>query len=410
MDVFLAIILILVFLLMEAFFSGSEIGVVSADQIKLRHDAAKGSRGAQLALKMLKKPEWLLSTTLVGTNIAVVANTTITTALMIELFGTQSSWLAVVLVAPLIWVFGEIVPKSIFQQRANEITPRAIILLRLASYVFFPILVVFTLITRLLTWIFGQQIQNPFTLREEILTMLQMPATEGDIQPVEKTMIQRIFSFSETTAYEVMIPLIDVVAIEQGATCGEAVHLAKQKAHIRLPVYNERVDKVVGVLNAMELLDVDPHKSIKPFIREVRYVPSSKNINELLLDLRKDGDTVAVVVDEFGGAEGLVTMEDIMEEVVEEMEDEYDIGKKPVQWVRKISKKEYIVSARIEVDSLEEELGIQLPKGKYATLAGFLLEKAGEIPASGTTIKAKGINFTVERSTPQAIQEVRVRW
>lgn len=395
---------------MEAFFSGSEIGVVSADQIKLRHDAAKGSRGAQLALKMLKKPEWLLSTTLVGTNIAVVANTTITTALMIELFGPQSSWLAVVLVAPLIWVFGEIVPKSIFQQRANEITPRAIILLRLASYVFFPILVVFTLITRLLTWIFGQQIQNPFTLREEILTMLQMPATEGDIQPVEKTMIQRIFSFSETTAYEVMIPLIDVVAIEQGATCGEAVHLAKQKAHIRLPVYNERVDKVVGVLNAMELLDVDPHKSIKPFIREVRYVPSSKNINELLLDLRKDGDTVAVVVDEFGGAEGLVTMEDIMEEVVEEMEDEYDIGKKPVQWVRKISKKEYIVSARIEVDSLEEELGIQLPKGKYATLAGFLLEKAGEIPASGTTIKAKGINFTVERSTPQAIQEVRVRW
>ena len=410
MDVFLAIILILIFLLMEAFFSGSEIGVVSADQIKLRHDAAKGSRGAQLALKMLKKPEWLLSTTLVGTNIAVVANTTITTALMIELFGAQSSWLAVVLVAPLIWVFGEIVPKSIFQQRANEITPRAIILLRLASYVFFPILVVFTLITRLLTWIFGQQIQNPFTLREEILTMLQMPATEGDIQPVEKTMIQRIFSFSETTAYEVMIPLIDVVAIEQGATCGEAVHLAKQKAHIRLPVYNERVDKVVGVLNAMELLDVDPHKSIKPFIREVRYVPSSKNINELLLDLRKNGDTVAVVVDEFGGAEGLVTMEDIMEEVVEEMEDEYDIGKKPVQWVRKISKKEYIVSARIEVDSLEEELGIQLPKGKYATLAGFLLEKAGEIPASGMTIKAKGINFTIERSTPQAIQEVRVRW
>ncbi len=410
MDVFLTIILILVFLLMEAFFSGSEIGVVSADQIKLRHDAAKGSRGAQLALKMLKKPEWLLSTTLVGTNIAVVANTTITTALMITLFGEQSSWLAVVLVAPLIWVFGEIVPKSIFQQRANEITPRAIFPLRLASYVFFPILFVFTLITRLLTWIFGKQIQNPFTLREEILTMLQMPATEGDIQPVEKTMIQRIFSFSETTAYEVMIPLIDVVAIEQGATCGEAVHLAKQKAHIRLPVYNERVDKVVGVLNALELLDAAPHKPIKPFIREVRYVPSSKNINELLLDLRKDGDTVAVVVDEFGGAEGLVTMEDIMEEVVEEMEDEYDIGKKPVQWVRKISKKEYIVSARIEVDSLEEELGIQLPKGKYATLAGFLLEKAGEIPASGTTIKAKGINFTIERSTPQAIQEVRVRW
>ena len=129
-----------------------------------------------------------------------------------------------------------------------------------------------------------------------------------------------------------------------------------------------------------------------------------------LLDLRKDGDTVAVVVDEFGGAQGLVTIEDIMEEVVEEMEDEYDIGKKPVQWMRKVSKKEYIVSARIEIDSIEEELGIQLPKGKYVTLAGFLLEKSGEIPAPGTVIKRRGITFTIERSTPQAIQEVRMRW
>ena len=410
MDILLTLILILIFLLMEGFFSGSEIGVVSADQMKLRHDAAKGSRGAKLALEMLKKPEWLLSTTLVGTNIAVVSNTTIVTALMIELFGEQNSWLAIILVAPLIWIFGEIVPKSIFQQRANTITPRAIFLLRLFSYMFYPILTVFTLITRLLTWSSGQKTQNPFILREEILTTLQMPAAEGDIQPVEKDMIERIFSFSETTAYEVMIPLIDVAAIEQGVTCGEAIALAHAEAHIRLPVYAARVDKVVGVLNALELLDVEPHKPIKSFIRDVRFVPPSKDISELLLDLRKDGDTVAVVVDEFGGAAGLVTMEDIMEEVVEEMEDEYDGDEKPVQWVRKISKKDYIVSARIEIDSLEEELGIQLPKGKYATLAGFLLEKSGEIPAPGAVIKRKGITFTIERGTPQAIQEVRVRW
>ena len=410
MDLLLTIILIFIFLVIEGFFSGSEIGVVSADQIKLRHEAAKGSRGAKLALNMLKKPEWLLATTLIGTNIAVVSNTTIVTAFMIQLFGEEHSWFAIVFVAPLIWIFGEIVPKSIFQQRADIITPRLIFVLRLAFYVFFPILVVFTLITRLLTYSFGQQVQNPFTLREQILTMLQMPAAEGDIQPVEKNMIQRIFSFSETTAYEIMIPLIDIVAIEQGATCGEAIELAKTKAHIRLPVYTERVDKIVGVLNVLQFLDADAHQPIKPFIREVRFVPSSKNINELLLDLRKDGDTVAVVVDEFGGAAGLVTMEDIMEEVVEEMEDEYDSGEKRVQWVRKISKKDYIVSARIEIDNLEEELSIQLPKGKYATLAGFLLEKSGEIPAPGTVIKVKAINFTIERSTPQAIQEVRVRW
>ncbi len=410
MDVLFALLLMLACLLIEGFFSGSEIGVVSADQMKLRHDAATGSRGAKIALEMLKNPEWLLSTTLIGTNIAVVTNTTIATALVIELFGEKNSWVAVVLVAPLIWVFGEIVPKSIFQQRANTITPRAIFLLRFASYVFFPILVVFTLIMRLLTWSFGKQAQNPFTLREEILTMLQMPAAGGDIQPVEKTMLQHVFSLSETTAYEIMIPLIDVVAIEQDATCGEAIRLADEKAHVRLPVYAERVDKVVGVLNALELLAVDPRQPIKPFLREVRFVPGSKNISELLLDLRKDSDTVAVVVGEFGGAQGLVTIEDIMEEVVEEMEDEYDIGAKPVQWVRKISNKEYVVSARIEVDSLEEELGVRLPKGKFVTLAGFLLEKSGDIPPQGTVIRVAGITFTIERSTPQAIQEIRLRW
>jgi len=232
---------------------------------------------------------------------------------------------------------------------------------------------------------------------------------KGDIQPVEMTMIQRIFTFSETTAYEVMVPLIDVVAIEQGAACGQALDQAHKKAHVRLLVYNERVDKVVGVLNALELLDVDPQEPIQSFVHEVRFVPASKNISELLIDLRKDGDTVAVVVDEFGGAEGLVTIEDIMEEVVEEMQDEYDVKEKPSQWVRKISKKDYRVSARIEIDTFEEELGIRLPKGKYATLGGFLIEKAGEVPDPGTVVRNKGITFTIERSTPQAIQEVSVR-
>jgi CBS domain containing-hemolysin-like protein len=164
----------------------------------------------------------------------------------------------------------------------------------------------------------------------------------------------------------------------------------------------------VGVLNVLELFDADPKQSIASFMRPVRFVPESKNISELILDLSKDGDTVAIVVDEFGGAMGLVTIEDVMEEVVEEIEDEYDMGKKSVQWVRRISKKEFVVSARVETDYLEEELGIHLPEGKYATLAGFILENLGEIPTPGTVVKCRGASFTIERSTPQAIQQVRV--
>lgn len=179
MDIVLTILIMVLCLLLEGFFSGSEIGVISADQIKLRHKAAKGSKGAKLALKMLEKPEWLLSTTLVGTNIAVVTNTTMATALMIHLFGEYGSWLAVVLVAPLIWIFGEIVPKSVFQQRADSVTPIIIFVLRFFSLLFYPILFVFSFLTNLLTKLTGGESRNPFTLREEIVTMLQMPAASG---------------------------------------------------------------------------------------------------------------------------------------------------------------------------------------------------------------------------------------
>ncbi len=150
MEIGVTLLIMLVCLAGEAFFSGSEIGVVSADRMKLRHEAARGSRGAKIALRMLEKPELLLSTTLVGTNISVVANTTLATALMINLFGEQYAWLAIILVAPFIWIFGEIVAKSVFQQRADVLTPIIIYILRGASYLFWPILLVFSLLTRVL--------------------------------------------------------------------------------------------------------------------------------------------------------------------------------------------------------------------------------------------------------------------
>ncbi len=411
MDVPLTILVIVICLAAEAFFSGSEIGVVSADHMKLRHQAAKGSRGAKLALSMLENPEWLLSTTLVGTNISVVTNTTLVTALVIQLFGEQYSWLAIIIAAPLIWIFGEIVAKSIFQQRADAITPKAIFVLRAASYVFFPILVVFTALTRVLARLLGGvERRNPFTLREEIVTMMEMSAIEGDILPVEKTMIKRVFDFGETTADDAMVPLIDVVGIERRATSGEATRLAVEKSHKRLAVYDQRIDRIVGSLNVLDLLLEDADKPIEPFVRPTPYVPGSKSIEDLLLDFRKEGDNMAVVVDEFGGAEGIIMLEDILEEVVGELEDEYDHLDESTQWTRKLGERDYLVSARVELDTIKEQFDISLPKGDYETLAGFLLELVKDIPAPGTVVRHRHITFTVERASEQAILEVRMTW
>jgi putative hemolysin len=411
MEIFPTILLMISFLAMEAFFTGSEISVVSADRMKLRHDAAKGSRGSKLALEMLKQPEWLLSTTLVGTNIMVVANTTIATALVIEMMGEQYSWVAIVIVAPLIWVFGEIVPKSIFQQRADTITPWTIYPLRACSYLFYPILIIFTVLSRLLSRALGDgEGRNPFTLREEIVAMIEMKSIGTDIEPIEKTMIRRVFDFGETTAGDIMVPLIEVAGIDAGATCGEATRVASQTAHKRLTVYEGRVDKIVGTLNSLDLLLEDASQPITSFVRPPNYIPGSQGIGELLPTMRDQRNAMAVVQDEFGGAEGIVTLEDILEEVVGEIADEYDEGENPVEWLSKLGESDFLVNARIDLETIEEELGLFLPDGDYETLAGFLMEIAKEIPAPGAEIIFQGTTFTVKHASAQAIQEVRVTW
>jgi len=412
MEISTTIIIIFFSLLLEGFFSGSEMAVVSADQLKLRHLAAKGSKGAKLALKMLEKPEWLLSITLIGTNISVVTNTTMAAALMIHLFGDNGSWMAVVLIAPLIWVFGEIVPKSIFQQRADVITPYIIFILYYFSIIFYPILLVFSFLTRMLAKLTGGNNQNPFTLREEIVTMMQMPAvSSGDIQPVEQNMIRRMFDFSETTVTDIMLPLIEVSAVEKGISCGEAKQISVDTSHIRLPVYDQRVDKIIGVLHTLDLIDIAPETPISNFIQSAFYVPALKSIKDLMIELKTAGAVVAIVVDEFGGAEGIVALEDIMEEVVEDLEDEYDSHQDTQeQLIRCLGDNDYIINARIELDLLCEKLGIDLPEGKYTTLAGFILHKTHSIPKEGDEIKQDKLLLTIHRSSAQAVLEVRINW
>ena len=399
-------------LALEAFFSGSEIGVVSADRMKLRHAAAKGSSGARLALQMLDRPEWLLSTTLVGTNIAVVTNTTVATAVAVEMFGEAYGWVAILVAAPLVWIFGEIVAKAIFQQKADTLTPKVIFTLRAASWLFAPILVLFSGITKLLTRFIGAgpAEQSPFTLRREIVSMMEMPSTHGgDIQPLEKDMIRRVFDFSETTVRDIMTPLIEVSAVEQRWTAREVIRHSVTTSHKRLPVYAQRVDQIVGVINVLDLLHVPPDSPIGESIRAPYYVPGSKSIDSLLIEFRERAERLAIIVDEFGGAEGLIAIEDIIEEVVGDLRDEYDHNEPRTQWAHPQADGEWLVSARIELDRLVEEVGVGVPDGNYETLAGYLLEMARRIPRVGETLTYAGVSYTIEEATERAIIQVRVR-
>ncbi|MEO5377076.1 MAG: CNNM domain-containing protein [Magnetococcus sp. DMHC-6] len=224
MDVWLIPPMILLCLFVEAFYAGSEIAVVSADRLKLRHQAAKGSKGARLAMEMLRRPEHLLTTTLVGINVAIVTNSTLSTLFAIEVLGQEKAWVGIMISAPLIWVFGEIVPKSVFQQKSDVLTPRIIYVLKVSSYLFYPLIVVFTMFFEVITFLFGGKVKkNFFSLREEIDLLMQMQAHETDILPMEKSMIRRLFNFGETQARDIMVPLIELHTLDRNATCRQAL-------------------------------------------------------------------------------------------------------------------------------------------------------------------------------------------
>jgi CBS domain containing-hemolysin-like protein len=213
-----------------------------------------------------------------------------------------------------------------------------------------------------------------------------------------------------------MTPRSDIFFLPLSLGLPETLNELNRTRHTKVPIFKEHRDNIVGILYARDLLRVDLEKIAKEpqgfqqLLREPYFVPESKPASELFDTFRDRRMSIALAVDEYGGAEGLVTAEDIMEEVVEEMEDEYDEDEKSQQWVQKINESDYIVSARIEIENFEEELDIVIPKGKYETLAGYLLEVSREIPAVGATVEVDGIKYTIKKGTPQTIQEIRVHW
>ncbi len=409
MEIWLIPPLIVLCLLVEAFYAGSEIAVVSADRLKLRHMAAKGSKGAQLAMEMLRKPEHLLTTTLVGINVAIVTNSSLSALFAIEMLGAENAWIGINISAPLIWVFGEIVPKSIFQHKSDILTPRIIYILKISSYLFYPIIIIFTLFFKLITFFFkGDVHKNPLCLREEIDMVLQIKAHETDILPMEKNMIRRLFNFGETQARDIMMPLIELKTLESYSTCGQALRLSSEHAHLVLPVHAGRVDHVIGYINAMNLLGEPLQELIKPFIQPIRYIPGAQSLEDLLATFQRNGDRLAMVVDEFGGCEGMITLEDILERVVGDMRDEYDVGEQSTTWWHLLEPGKWQVNPRIRLVALRDELGINLPDGHYETLGGFLLDHFREIPKAGDHMTHEEFKFKITKAAQHAIREVEI--
>ncbi len=393
-------------LLMEGLFTGAEMVLVCADPHKLTEKARRGDRGAETALKLLSRPEWAISTTLTGTNFFVVLSTVIATSRLLPRFGGHAELVAVAAITPLVILLGEIVPKSFAQPRADALAGGAARFIWYAGFALYPLVAVVSFLARTLSRPFGGVPPvHGIVTREELRMILQVGKGRTDVEAHERVMVRRAFRFGERKVVDILRPLPQVVALPEEATCRDAALLASSSGYSRYPVYRERVDRFVGFLHILDTVGSPPEAPVRPLLRKALFLPELMPVDELMRKFREERTSFAAVVDEYGGVTGIVTAEDVVEEVVGEIEDEYDRGMK---YYRKIAEGVFVLPGKMEIRRFEEEFGASLPAGDYSTVGGMLISIAGRIPAAGEAFSVPGAEFTVERVSERAVKEIRV--
>jgi len=408
LELLLWMFVILICIFCEGFFSGTETAMVSVDRARIKALAEQGSKKHTLVEAVLHTPEKFFSTTLLGTNIFEVLSNTIATLLVINYLGEQYKYATILIMTPIVLILGEITPKTIYRYHAEEITPYLVYPLKVISILFYPFILVLTWLTTLFMMLFGvgRARLRPFATREDLENYLDMWNIDSSLRTAEKKIVERIFDFSETEVEDVMIPLVNVEALEIQDHIDKAISLAQKTGYSRIPVFSEEAYNIIGIVHAFDLLTAQQKTlTLKDIMRPAPYVPNTAPVDELLKHLRTEGNSIAIVVDEYGGTTGIVTIEDILEEVVGEIYDEYD---KEEHFFVKIGKNKYLVNARMEIDELNDHLKLQLPKDDYETVAGFLLKHMEKIPRIGESFEFANLKFIITEADKRSIKKVSI--
>jgi CBS domain containing-hemolysin-like protein len=404
-----ALILVGLFIAMEAFFSGCEIGLISMNRIKVQQKAADGITSAQQIEHLINNPDRLFAVTSLGTNLAVVSSTAIFTGYMVSNFGEMGDVFAFLLISPIILFAGEIVPKIIFQSRADSIMPVMVSPLSLFYKILSPVIDFFAYIQK--TIFKGVTENNKETgelvSRDHIFQIIKLDSQTSDLDLTEKKLIHSIFKFGGITADQCMVPLVHLNALPDTATMSDAIAMANETGLSRLPIYHQRMFNLIGIINTFDLLTVDDNDTpITELIRPAYYIPPNKKIDDLLNELQQRGLHMAIIVDEYGGCVGIVTMEDCLEQIVGEIEDEYD---EPEKKYEEYADGGYLIEGDMEIDPLNEQLDLNLPKGDYESVAGLIINSLEKIPAPGDQVVVGGYRLTVKEASKIKINTVILR-
>ncbi|HXX38182.1 MAG TPA: hemolysin family protein [bacterium] len=399
--------------LLGAFFSASETALFSSSRMTLRRLSDAGDRRARVAQRLLESPGDLLTTLLVGNTMADVGASVLATSIAISLAGRHGEWIAFVSVTLLLLIISEIGPKTLATRHADRMALWVAGPIRSIGRVLRPLIRGLSLVATILIRPFGAPITTrpPLVTEEQLRFLVQVGQEEGVIEAEEREMIHSIFEFGDTVVREVMRPRIDIVGVPASATIDEAIALMIEHGHSRLPVYEGSADHIVGVAYVRDLLaPLRQGKRDEPVIDVMRpafFVPETKKVDELFREMQQKKVSMAILLDEYGGTAGLLTMEDLVEEIVGEIQDEYDLEEKPIQV---LDERTAVVSGRTHIHELNETLGLHLPDEKVDvdTVAGLIYDVLGRVPQQGEVLKVAGAELRVERTLGQRITKVRI--
>ena len=407
----LYLVLLFVCLLLSAFFSSSETAFIALQRIRVEHMVNTKVNGADRVSRMLQRPARLLSTILLGNNFVNTAATALATFLAIRVWGEQWGILiATIGLTIFLLVFCETTPKTIATQHAERLSLVFARPIEVISWLFTPFVVV-------LSWIAsgfsklagGAPVPRSLASEEEIRTMITVGHKEGTVETEEAEMLHKVFDFGNRPVREVMVPRPEVICIEQGSKIADFLTLYAESPISRFPVYQENMDNVVGILSVKDVLmalakgTIDNRSVIDELVRPAYFTPETKPISELFTEMRDKNYRMTVVVDEYGGTAGIVSLSRLVEEIVGPVGDELVTAEKEYEAINEYT---FQIDGGMRIEEANEEMGLELPEGDYETVAGFALHLIGHIPKQGEQLKYKGLKLVITRMRGVKIEEI----
>lgn len=389
----------------------SETALMAISKIRTRHLVEEGVRGAKILQKLVEDPNKLLGAVLIGNNIVNIASSAIATTIATGLFGAGSGVaIATGIMTVLVLIFGEITPKSLAKQNSEKISLKVAKPISMVVVILRPLIAVFTGVSSVFIKLFGgdPKASEPFITQEELKTMVGVSEEEGVLEDVEKEMIFNVFDFVDAQVKDVMIQRVDVVAINKDSSYKEILEIIRKEQFSRIPIYDDTIDNIVGVLNVKDLIVQEKNNlqfNVLDYAREPFYTFEFKKIKEVLNEMKKTRNHMAIVLDEYGGTVGIITIEDLIEEIVGDIEDEYDEHN---EIIKVIKEDEYIVDGSAKLDDISDLIGVNMESEELDSVGGLIIEELGRIPEEHEEVIIDHIKFVVEEVEKNRIKKVRI--